>query len=218
MGNYKSRPSQTCTDEWKKKVGESYSVIIEKLEDDLQLKDSELVDLKLAFSCDEAFQKVNLSYRTEKGLSLLHLCCVCGGNKDHIRTLMLKGLRPSRLSRNGFTALHLAAYKDDAELVTALLHGGSDVQQLGYGALTALHVATLAGHHEVRAGLLFCFKCKEKVLTELEFSLQHLHIHNFAMFYIRLQISCCNMEPMSVFRMLCFSHHCILLLITETSR
>ncbi|MEQ2213182.1 hypothetical protein XENOCAPTIV_010859 [Xenoophorus captivus] len=56
---------------------------------------------------------------------------------------MLKGLRPSRLTRNGFTALHLAAYKDNAELVTELLHGGSDVQQVGYGALTALHVAKL---------------------------------------------------------------------------
>lgn len=33
------------------------------------------------------------------------------GNKGHIRGLILKGLRPSRLSRNGFTALHLAAYK-----------------------------------------------------------------------------------------------------------
>uniref|UniRef100_A0A3P8S2V1 Serine/threonine-protein kinase TNNI3K n=1 Tax=Amphiprion percula TaxID=161767 RepID=A0A3P8S2V1_AMPPE len=154
MGNYKSRPSQTCTDEWKKKVGESYSVIVEKLDDDFQLKDSELADLKLAFSSDEAFQKVNVSYRTEKGLSLLHLCCVCGGNKAHIRTLMVKGLRPSRLTRNGFTALHLAAYKDNAELVTALLHGGSDVQQVGYGALTALHVATLAGHHEAADILL----------------------------------------------------------------
>ncbi|KAE8294261.1 Serine/threonine-protein kinase TNNI3K [Larimichthys crocea] len=143
-----------CIDEWKKKVGESYSVIIEKLEDDLQLKDSELADLKLAFSSDEAFQKVNVSYRTEKGLSLLHLCCVCGGNKAHIRALMLKGLRPSRLSRNGFTALHLAAYKDNAEHLTALLHGGSDVQQVGYGALTALHIATLAGHHEAADILL----------------------------------------------------------------
>lgn len=38
-----------CKDEWKKKVGESYAVIIEKLDDDLQLKDSELVDLRLAF-------------------------------------------------------------------------------------------------------------------------------------------------------------------------
>ncbi|CAG01450.1 unnamed protein product [Tetraodon nigroviridis] len=154
MGNYKTRPSQTCTDEWKKKVGESYAVIIERLDDDLQLKDSELADLRLAFSSDEAFQKVNLSYRTEKGLSLLHLCCVCEGSKAHIRTLILKGLRPSRLSRNGFTALHLAAYKDNAELVTALLHGGSDVQQVGYGALTALHVATLAGHHEATDILL----------------------------------------------------------------
>lgn len=122
---------------------------------------------------------------------------------------MLKGLRPSRLSKNGFTALHLAAYKvffykalsclchliksflcfttwwstrthkasavsrvsellhfdgvcvivpwlkDNAELLTALLHGGADVQQVGYGALTALHVSTLAGHHEVRAQPVF---------------------------------------------------------------
>ncbi|KAI4872317.1 hypothetical protein NFI96_027744 [Prochilodus magdalenae] len=148
MGNYKSRPTQTCTDEWKKKVSESYSVIIERLEDDLRVKEEEMAELKHVFSSDEAFNKVNLNYRSENGLSLLHLCCICGGNKSHIRTLMLKGLRPSRLTRNGFTALHLAAYKDSAELVTALLHGGADIQQVGYGALTALHIATIAGHHE----------------------------------------------------------------------
>ncbi|MCI4380443.1 hypothetical protein PGIGA_G00240160 [Pangasianodon gigas] len=110
MGNYKSRPTQTCTDEWKKKVSESYSVIMEKLEDDLRIKDEEYSELKHVFSSDEAFNKVNLNYRSEAGLSLLHLCCICAGNKSHIRTLMLKGLRASRLSRNGFTALHLAAY------------------------------------------------------------------------------------------------------------
>ncbi|XP_074858659.1 serine/threonine-protein kinase TNNI3K isoform X2 [Carettochelys insculpta] len=148
MGNYKSRPTQTCTDEWKKKVSESYAIILERLEDDLQIKEKELTELKHVFSSDEAFSKVNLNYRTENGLSLLHLCCICGGNKSHIRTLMLKGLRPSRLTRNGFTALHLAAYKDSAELVTALLHGGADIQQVGYGALTALHIATMAGHRE----------------------------------------------------------------------
>uniref|UniRef100_A0A8B9GT70 TNNI3 interacting kinase n=1 Tax=Astyanax mexicanus TaxID=7994 RepID=A0A8B9GT70_ASTMX len=97
--------------EWKKKVSESYSVIIERLEDDLRVKDEELAELQHVFSSDEAFNKVNLNYRTENGLSLLHLCCICGGNKSHIRTLMLKGLRPSRLTRNGFTALHLATYK-----------------------------------------------------------------------------------------------------------
>lgn len=51
--------------------------------------------------------------------------------------------------------MFVSVLQDNAELVTALLHGGSDVQQVGYGALTALHVATLAGHHEVRAGLSF---------------------------------------------------------------
>lgn len=44
-----------CEDEWKKKVSESYSVIIEKLEDDLRLKDSEVADLKLAFRWQELF-------------------------------------------------------------------------------------------------------------------------------------------------------------------
>ncbi|KAM8873883.1 serine/threonine-protein kinase TNNI3K isoform 3-T3 [Spinachia spinachia] len=226
MGNYKSRPSQTCTDEWKKKVGESYAVIVEKLEDDLQLKDDELAELKLAFrltqnnsvdassfqriarclvctvlssvglsvaaachssragdvyclwlSSDEAFQKVNLSYRTEKGLSLLHLCCVCGGSNTDMRTMMLKGLRPSRLSRNGFTALHLAAYKDDAELLTALLHGGSDVQQVGYGALSALHVATLAGHHEA-ADILLQHGASVNVQDAVFFTPLHIASYN----------------------------------------
>ncbi|XP_040262638.1 serine/threonine-protein kinase TNNI3K isoform X1 [Bufo bufo] len=148
MGNYKSRPTQTCTDEWKKKVSESYQVIAERLEDDLHIKEVEHAELQLVFSSDEAFGKVNLNYRTENGLSLLHLCCICGGNKSHIRTLMLKGLRPSRLTKNGFTALHMAAYKDNSEILTALLHGGADIQQVGYGALTALHIATIAGNHE----------------------------------------------------------------------
>uniref|UniRef100_A0A8C5R0I6 TNNI3 interacting kinase n=1 Tax=Leptobrachium leishanense TaxID=445787 RepID=A0A8C5R0I6_9ANUR len=131
-----------------KKVSEAYTVITDRLEDDLKIKDVEQSELKLVFSSDEAFSKVNLNYRTENGLSLLHLCCICGGNKAHIRTLMLKGLRPSRLTKNGFTALHMAAYRDNAELLTALLHGGADIQQVGYGALTALHIAAIAGNHE----------------------------------------------------------------------
>lgn len=42
----------------------------------------------LWLSSDEAFQKVNVSYRTEKGLSLLHLCCVCGGMHDYYSLLI----------------------------------------------------------------------------------------------------------------------------------
>ncbi|XP_040607488.1 serine/threonine-protein kinase TNNI3K isoform X2 [Mesocricetus auratus] len=154
MGNYKSRPAQTCSDEWKKKVSESYAIIIERLEDDLQIKESEFTELRHIFGSDEAFRGVSLNYRTESGLSLLHLCCVCGGNKSHVRALMLKGLRPSRLTRNGFPALHLAAYKDSPELITSLLHSGADVQQVGYGGLTALHIAAVAGHPEAAEVLL----------------------------------------------------------------
>ncbi|XP_052034823.1 serine/threonine-protein kinase TNNI3K [Apodemus sylvaticus] len=154
MGNYKSRPTQTCSDEWKKKVSESYAIIIERLEDDLQIKENEFQELRHIFGSDEAFSEVSLNYRTERGLSLLHLCCVCGGNKSHIRALMLKGLRPSRLTRNGFPALHLAVYKDSPELITSLLHSGADVQQVGYGGLTALHIAAIAGHTEAVEVLL----------------------------------------------------------------
>lgn len=36
-------------DEWKKKVSESYAIIIERLEDDLQIKEKELAELKHVF-------------------------------------------------------------------------------------------------------------------------------------------------------------------------
>ncbi|XP_061636127.1 serine/threonine-protein kinase TNNI3K isoform X3 [Phyllopteryx taeniolatus] len=171
MGNYKSRPSQTCTDEWKKKVSESYSLILEKLEDDLQLKDSELVDLKLAFRLNpcvfcllfwlaaQAGDGICISFflfffspvpQLRRGVSEGQL--ELPDRERPVPAASLLCVR--RLTKNGFTALHLAAYKDNGELVTALLHGGSDVQQLGYGALTALHVATLAGHMEATDILL----------------------------------------------------------------
>ncbi|NWY73922.1 TNI3K kinase, partial [Erithacus rubecula] len=167
MGNYKSRPSQTCTDEWKKKVGESYATVRERLEDDLHLGEKELAELQQVFSSAEAFSRVNLCFRTEAGLSLLHLCCVCGGNKSHIRTLMLKGLRPSRLTRNGFTALHLAAYKvnylswnwcqeirTEPLAVDILLQHGASVNVQDAVFFTPLHIAAYCGHEQVTHLLL----------------------------------------------------------------
>lgn len=46
------RHFQSClfaVDEWKKKVSESYAVIIERLEEDLRIKEEEFTDLKYAF-------------------------------------------------------------------------------------------------------------------------------------------------------------------------
>lgn len=36
-------------DEWKKKVSESYAIILERLEDDLQIKEKEFTELKHVF-------------------------------------------------------------------------------------------------------------------------------------------------------------------------
>lgn len=36
-------------DEWKKKVSESYVIILERLEDDLQIKEKELTELRTVF-------------------------------------------------------------------------------------------------------------------------------------------------------------------------
>lgn len=46
--------------------------------------------------------------------------------------------------------------QDSAELITSLLHSGADIQQVGYGGLTALHIATIAGHLEVSHILATC--------------------------------------------------------------
>uniref|UniRef100_A0A8C1N051 TNNI3 interacting kinase n=1 Tax=Cyprinus carpio TaxID=7962 RepID=A0A8C1N051_CYPCA len=69
MRNYKSRPTQTCTDEWKKKVSETHAVVIKRLEEDLKMNEEEFKELK------------------HGGLSLLHLCCICGGRAKTWQTL-----------------------------------------------------------------------------------------------------------------------------------
>lgn len=43
---------------------------------------AEICFMFFLYSSDEAFSKVNLNYRTEGGLSLLHLCCICGGRAN----------------------------------------------------------------------------------------------------------------------------------------
>ena len=42
------------------------------------------------------------------------------------------------------------------ELITSLLHSGADIQQVGYGGLTALHIATIAGNLEVSHTMVTC--------------------------------------------------------------
>lgn len=78
----------------------------------MQLKARTVVSLVFHSSppCYFICSKYNVLLKGD--ISLVHnVTYLCPGNKAHMRTLILKGLRPSRLTRNGFTALHLAAYK-----------------------------------------------------------------------------------------------------------
>ena len=48
MGNYKSRPTQNCADELKKKISESYALLRSKLIEDLRAKEGEWNELQIA--------------------------------------------------------------------------------------------------------------------------------------------------------------------------
>lgn len=63
---------------------------------------------------------------------------------------------------NGKKHSSCVSLQDSPELITSLLHSGADVQQVGYGGLTALHIAAIAGHPEVS---LASIMWKEKNVT-----------------------------------------------------
>ncbi|XP_072015376.1 serine/threonine-protein kinase TNNI3K-like [Amphiura filiformis] len=161
MGAYKSRPTASCADEWKNKIGESYDVLRNRISEDLHVKDAnQLNELQLACSLakvDQAFTLVsgcNVNQGTDCGLTLLHLCCITPGCQSVARLLITLGARVTNISRNGFTPLHLASYQGNIEVLDELLSNKADVSQIGYGAVTALHLASLAGHVEVIERLL----------------------------------------------------------------
>ncbi|CAH1787041.1 unnamed protein product [Owenia fusiformis] len=154
MGNYKSRPTISCADELKNKISESYAVLRSKLIEDLRTRDVEWTDFQQACSRSDVLKVVelassdNVNDKDHAGLTPLHLCCITGGSKDHVRCLLQKGGDANTLSRNGFSPLHIACYKGDVELICALLDGGGNVQHFGYHEVAGLHIASMCGHEE----------------------------------------------------------------------
>ncbi|CAL4059406.1 unnamed protein product [Meganyctiphanes norvegica] len=72
---------------------------------------------------------------------------------DHIRVLLNLGADPAIISKNGFSPLHLAAYKGDVDQVRLFLEKCSHLDHTGSSSVTALHIACLAGHLEVTQAL-----------------------------------------------------------------
>ncbi|KAL8562937.1 hypothetical protein ACOMHN_004629 [Nucella lapillus] len=155
MGNYKSRPTYSCTDELKKKISESYALFRSKVIEDLRPKDTDWTELQQACSSGDLsttrtlISEDNVNDTTDTGLSLLHISCMSGASSSQIKMLLRKGVKWLTLSKNQFSAIHLAAYRGDVEQMEALADGGADVNQAGHSDVTPLHIAAMCGHLEI---------------------------------------------------------------------
>ncbi|CAI4229117.1 unnamed protein product [Auanema sp. JU1783] len=170
MGNYKSRPSTSCSDELKKKISEGYSVIRSRLNDDVKTRVASWNELQVA-----AFEKSsqdfgalvaqeNIEILTPQHLSLLHI--ICAGHSDSQQSKVAKLLAVyesdatkqkfmlNKLTNNGFSPLHLAIYKADSSLVECLLQFGADPSEHGRHHIPPLHLASMIGSASIVRSLI----------------------------------------------------------------
>ncbi|CAD6185712.1 unnamed protein product [Caenorhabditis auriculariae] len=161
-----------CTgpDEVKKKISEGYSVVRSRLNDDVRARGAAWTDLQIA-----AFERSpaefsalltaeNVDCRSPQQLSLLHIACaghsdsqksklkaileVCDNDDSKRRSLL------SLLTANGFSALHIAIYKGENELVDCLLETGADPCLASRQQLPPLHLAAMTGASDIVQKLL----------------------------------------------------------------
>ncbi|KAJ1346400.1 hypothetical protein KIN20_001175 [Parelaphostrongylus tenuis] len=154
MGNYKSRPQTSCSDELKKKISEGYAVVRSRLNDDIKARSSDWTPLQIAAfdgPVDDFARLLTpelVDCRTPQQLSLLHVICA-GQSDSQVKKISVlreacerdttkwNGLL-SHLSSNGFSAMHLAVYK-------MLLEQGADPCLGGRHQLPPLHLAAMTG-------------------------------------------------------------------------
>ncbi|KAK0418778.1 hypothetical protein QR680_013769 [Steinernema hermaphroditum] len=182
MGNYKSRPPLSCADELKKKISEGYAVVRSRLSDDIKPRFTKWTPLQIAAfkgtlqNIDELLKSEAIDdSTTSEELSLIHLVCAgssqqqwqkiahildkCGEDDARRRSIL------SHTTRNGFTALHIAVFKDDLEAINALLDAGADPNEVGRNVLPPLHLAAMGGYADVARALI----AKGAILHALDF-------------------------------------------------
>ena len=156
MGNYKSRPQNSCSEEHRKKMTELHSHLTQKLSSDLQLLEpSSLSELQEA-CCRAEVERVavfanteSVAEVTENGLTTVHLCCQSTGSETrHLRILIQKGALLTGVSNHGFTPLHLAAFNGDVDMTKIIIENiaTTDLDTPAFGEVTALHLAVIRGH------------------------------------------------------------------------
>ncbi len=115
----------------------------------------------------------------------LHYAVICNSaTKDNqlesIRLLTSHGAKISHLvTRNLFSALHLAVFKSDPQIVSlivSLASNKADLNFAGCEALTALHLACLHGSEEI-VSILLEGGCQPYVVDGVRFSPMHVAIY-----------------------------------------
>ncbi|CAJ0580922.1 unnamed protein product, partial [Mesorhabditis spiculigera] len=165
MGNYKSRPPTTCADELKKKISEGYAVMRSRLADDVKQRQNLSEPWKIAYdgALDSFISLATADFldnQSPYGLTLFHTVCAGVGEQqidklNHLAQLV-KAMEEdkkkdilSRLSHNGFSALHIAIFKHSIQFVSILLEAGTDPSLAGKHRLPPLHLAAMCGNASI---------------------------------------------------------------------
>ncbi|XP_012934991.1 serine/threonine-protein kinase TNNI3K [Aplysia californica] len=183
MGNYKSRPPISCTDELKKKISESYALFRSKVIEELRPKESDWNEVQQAAAntadlcqLEQLLTEADCHEKTETGLTLLHIACIAGAPCSQLERLLKKGASVNILSKNQFSPLQLSVYRGDSEQVEVLVTYGADVNQAGHSGVGSLHIAAMCGHHEI-AKILLDSGAKIDMGDLVKFSSLHIACH-----------------------------------------
>ncbi|XP_061185021.1 ankyrin-2-like [Saccostrea echinata] len=92
---------------------------------------------------------LNVNYKTNKGWTVLHMCCAMG-SEEMCRYLV--NMYPCLISvrdNNGWTVLHSACRGGSVEIVAFLIKKGLELNALSNDGKSILHIACLSGKFEI---------------------------------------------------------------------
>ncbi|MFH4975983.1 hypothetical protein AB6A40_002692 [Gnathostoma spinigerum] len=170
MGNYKSRPAACCADELKKKISEGYAVVRSRLNDDVKPRFDTWTAFQTACyqgSLDNLKELIgpNFSDETDDERRLTPLHIICAGHSEQqgekVAFLIERIDDESRkrsvldaVTKNGFSALHMAVYRAELTVIQQLLNAGVDPNLCGHNELPPLHLAAMCGNVTVAETLV----------------------------------------------------------------
>uniref|UniRef100_A0A0N4ZEU3 Protein kinase domain-containing protein n=1 Tax=Parastrongyloides trichosuri TaxID=131310 RepID=A0A0N4ZEU3_PARTI len=168
MGNYKSRPHLTCTDELKKRISESYAIVRSKLNEDSKPRlnqwsplqqcvfQGSLEELKELLTDKKQLQELcplrdltllhiaSISHHPETQQKITYILTEASTEDSLLRFLI------SKKSKNGYTALHTAIYKNDISIVKIFLSFSFNPNEYSSENIPPpLHLASMSGNYEM---------------------------------------------------------------------